>query len=43
MLIYRCGHCQADLGPVLDGEPEPACVDHPQGQVVAVEVDSDDP
>jgi hypothetical protein len=26
-----CGHCGADLGPVVDGEPEPTCPDHPDG------------
>lgn len=32
-MIYRCQHCLAGLGPVVDGEPAPACPDHPGGGV----------
>jgi hypothetical protein len=28
-----CQHCSADLGPVIDGEPQPTCPDHPNGSV----------
>ena len=27
----RCAHCLKDLGPVIDGEPEPKCDDHMDG------------
>jgi len=33
MQQYRCAHCHAVLGQLVDGEPVPACVDHPDGQV----------
>jgi len=39
---YRCVHCLADLGPVIDGEPQPACVDHPDGAVDIIQVVDDD-
>lgn len=42
MLIYRCEHCNQPLGPVVDGEPEPTCPDHPNGLVSVVEYDAAD-
>lgn len=27
---YRCAHCGRELGPVVEGEPEPVCPDHPE-------------
>lgn len=37
VLRFRCVHCLADLGPVVEGEPQPECPDHPAGQVDIVE------
>lgn len=39
---YRCDHCTVDLGPVIDGEPQPQCADHPAGSVSIVNTSSDE-
>jgi hypothetical protein len=36
---YRCQHCDNDLGEVIDGEPVPACHDHPHGGIDIVDDD----
>jgi hypothetical protein len=36
-MLYRCQHCMADLGQVIEGGPEPACPDHPHGGVIICE------
>lgn len=41
MQQYRCAHCLANLGPVVDGEPVPECVDHPSGQVDVIAGDDE--
>ena len=34
---YLCGHCLAELGDYVEGEPQPSCLDHPGGMVMLVE------
>lgn len=43
MQVYVCAHCYTVLGPVIEGEPEPVCPDHPDGPKELSEQDDGDP
>jgi hypothetical protein len=42
MQQYRFAHCLALLGLLVNGEPVPACPEHPDGAVELIAGDDDD-